>query len=164
MTPFFVKGCKLYISLGNKTVKLHQKELAIKTVLEENFDSDIFDHDKQVRGGCSKRRPDFLLLTEWGNIIVEVDENQHNRKTYPCSCEVSRMKEIYFDCGVEHLLFIRYNPDKYKTLDGEKKVHYTKRRKLLCISFLRWVYITVCRNRKDRPVQIKHYIIFYQVY
>ena len=27
------------------------------------------------------------------------------------------MKQIYFDCGVEHLLFVRYNPDSYKTFD-----------------------------------------------
>ena len=88
--------------------------------MERNFDKDIFDHDKVVAGGCSKKRPDFLITTFWGYIILEIDEFQHNRKTYPCECEVNRMKEIYFDCGVKHLLFIRYNPDSYKTIDDQK--------------------------------------------
>ena len=41
------------------------------------------------------------------------------------------MKEIYFDFGVKYVLFIRYNPDKYTTLDDEKMIYYAKRRTLL---------------------------------
>ncbi len=126
----FCKSCKRYNTLG-MTVGLHNKELAITNLLEENFDPEIFKHDKTVLGGCSMKRPDFLIVTEWGNIVLEVDENQHNRKTYPCECEVSRMKEIYFDCGVNHLLFIRYNPDKYITLDNERMFSSSKRREFL---------------------------------
>ena len=112
-------------------MKTHNKELEIKALLEENFDSDIFNHDRTVTGGCSRKRPDFLLTTTWGNIVLEVDEFQHKRKTYPCECEISRMKEIYFDCGVENLLFIRYNPDSYKTTTCEKPMIKRKRQELL---------------------------------
>ena len=41
------------------------------------------------------------------------------------------MKEIYFDCGTKHLLFIRYNPDKYKTIEGQKSETQLQRRELL---------------------------------
>ena len=37
------------------------------------------------------------------------------------------MKELYFAVGVKHLLFIRYNPDTYKTIDGQKPVGKKKR-------------------------------------
>ena len=126
----FCPSCKQFNVLG-QTVKTHAKELEIKVLLEEKFDSDIFDHDKTVTGGCSKKRPDFLLTANWGNIVLEVDEFQHKRKTYPCECEISRMKEIYFDCGVKNLLFIRYNPDTYLTVTGAKPVIKRKRQDLL---------------------------------
>ena len=126
----YCPSCKQFNILG-KTVKTHNKELEIKALLEENFDSDIFNHDRTVTGGCSRKRPDFLLITTWGNIVLEVDEFQHKRKTYPCECEISRMKEIYFDCGVENLLFIRYNPDSYKTTTCEKPMIKRKRQELL---------------------------------
>ena len=114
----FCSGCKRYIQLGNKTVKAHTKELAIKTLLKTNFEKEFVSHDITIESSCSRKRPDFVINTTWGNIIVEVDEFQHLRNNYPCACEISRMKQIYFDCGVEHLLFVRYNPDKYKLLEN----------------------------------------------
>ena len=126
----YCHSCKQFNILG-QTVKTHAKELEIKVLLEEKFDSAIFNHDKTVSGGCSRKRPDFLLTAKWGNIVLEVDEFQHKRKTYPCTCEISRMKEIYFDCGVENLLFIRYNPDNYKTVTYEKPIIKKKRQELL---------------------------------
>ena len=113
----FCSGCKRYIELGNKTIKRHEKELTTKTLLKTNFKNEFVSHDMTIDSACSKRRPDFVLNAAWGNIIVEVDEFQHIRNNYSCACEISRMKQIYFDCGVEHLLFIRYNPDKYKLLE-----------------------------------------------
>lgn len=105
--------------------------MAIENLLKENFDSDIFNHDRVVIGGCSKRRPDFLITTTWGIIILEVDEFQHKRKNYPCECELSRMKELYFACGVNHLLFIRYNPDTFITVSGQPPDRKNKREELL---------------------------------
>ena len=130
----FCGHCKQYIDNG-KTVKRQRKEDEIKELLlETNFIN--FRHDKKVEYGCTKRRPDFEITTSWGDIILEVDENQHNRKTYPCECEIVRMKQIYFDCGVEHLLFIRYNPDTYVSLDCISKPEKMKQRHELLTKFL----------------------------
>jgi hypothetical protein len=111
-------GCNNYIKDG-KTVKRKHKELEIKALLDTNEIK--YTHDLIVKDGCSKKRPDFVIATGWGTIILEVDENQHNRKTYTCECELTRMKQIYFDCGVQNLLFIRYNPDKYEPISGVEK-------------------------------------------
>jgi hypothetical protein len=124
-------GCKLY--QGTKvTKKTHAKELEIKTLLEDNKIE--FVHDKIAESKCSRRRPDFQIPTKWGMIILEVDEFQHIRTSYTPECEITRMKQIYMDCGVEHLLFIRYNPDSYKSTST--KFRAPKRKEYL-IKFLR---------------------------
>ena len=112
-TQKYCSGCKQYIKRGNVTVKRQRKELRIKHLLSK---SNIeFIHDKIADNKCTRRRPDFVIHTYFGILILEVDEHQHNRKNYPCECELSRMKEIYMSVGVERLLFVRYNPDKYKS-------------------------------------------------
>lgn len=63
---------------------------------------------------------DFTRFKIAGNLIVEIDEFQHKRKNYPCECEITRMQQIYYDLGSEYLLFIRYNPDSYKTMQGKQ--------------------------------------------
>ena len=123
----FCSGCKKYIELET-TVKGHQKELRVGVLLNENEIKYI--NDKPADSSCSKRRPDYRIPTKWGECILEVDENQHCNKTYSCECELTRMKQIYYDCGVEHLLFIRYNPDSYKTLSG-KRMELNKREEFL---------------------------------
>ena len=108
----FCSGCKQYQRTG-KTVKLHEKELAIKYLLDELKIPYI--HDRPIDNKCSKKRPDFFIQTEWGAIILEIDEHRHIRQTYNCDCEITRMRQIYMDVGTERVLFIRYNPDKYKS-------------------------------------------------
>jgi hypothetical protein len=149
----YCKGCKIYISLGNKTVKRHEKELTIKAVLEEaKID---FTHDLIVKDGCSRKRPDFVILTTWGTIILEIDEHQHNRKTYPCVCEITRMKQLYYDCGVANLLFIRYNPDAYKPLTSIKEEPSRFREDFL---------IRYIKNRMDKIDDFKHLGVVYLFY
>ena len=41
------------------------------------------------------------------------------------------MKQLYFDVGVQNLLFVRYNPDNYKCVEGQKKYTDTARREYL---------------------------------
>ena len=129
----YCKSCKKYIELGNKTVKRHEKELEIKFILEQNEIK--FNHDKIVLDGCSKKRPDFIIPTSWGNIVLEVDEYQHNRKTYSCECEINRMKKIYQDIGEQNLLFIRYNPDRYLMTDNNKNIP-KKERQIILIKYI----------------------------
>jgi hypothetical protein len=109
--------CKKTIDSG-LTVKTKRKELSVKNFLESNS-FPIEAYDKRVTGGCSKKRPDILVQTEWGNIILEIDENQHKSKTYNCYCEIVRMKQLYFDVGTERLLIVRYNPDNYRPSYGK---------------------------------------------
>ena len=106
----------------------HKKrdEIIIKEMLTE-YGYNII-HDKIIVGGCSKKRPDFIISNKTGiPIIIEVDENQHLRSGYSCECEITRMKQIYFDYGAPFMIFIRYNPDKYKPLDGTSMLSATKR-------------------------------------
>jgi hypothetical protein len=128
----YCKSCKTYITLG-KTVKHHAKENTVKNLLQEHEIK--YTHDLIVKDGCSRKRPDFIINPTWGTIILEVDEFQHNRKTYTCECEIQRMKMLYFDVGVENLLFIRYNPDEYTALDNVN-LDDTKRKKYL-LQYLR---------------------------
>jgi hypothetical protein len=127
----YCKSCKTYIALGNQTVKSKRKEEAVRILLEKEFSEMDIVHDRPISKGCSQRRPDFTLQAKWGTVVIEVDEFQHRRKNYPCACEVSRMREIYFDAGLEHMMFIRYNPDSYQTLNGEKCVSLAKRQEYL---------------------------------
>jgi hypothetical protein len=141
----YCKYCKKFNELG-KAVKSNKKELIIKSILEDNFSRDVFIHDRIVTGGCSKRRPDFLIMTEWGHIIIEVDEFQHKRVNYPQSCEINRMKEIYFDIGGSKLLFLRYNPDNYKCFNGCKPFSQSKRKYILIKTINEYINSTILQN------------------
>ena len=130
----YCSGCKLYVELENTTVKQKEKELTIKSLLDK---AEIkYIHDKRVVDGCSKRRPDFQINVPFGTIIIEVDEFQHRRITYSSECEITRMKQIYYDHGLPYMLFIRYNPDSYKgSSRGKNKITDSKRQEYL-IKFL----------------------------
>ena len=119
--------CKIVQQVG-KTNKRIRKEEIIKKLLDDNNIEYI--NNRQVSGGCSKRRPDFIINTKLGHhIILEVDEHQHRGKHYESKCEIQRMIQLYFDLGVKYLLFIRYNPDVYKAVGSVYNI--TRRHKLL---------------------------------
>ena len=126
----FCSGCKQYVVSEHVSLKLKNKEIAIKTLLDKQKIKYIYD--KRVENGCSLKRPDFRFEISFGNIILEIDEFQHNRATYSCECEIIRMKQIYYDCGMPYLLFIRYNPDSYKGV----KITDSKRQQYL-VKYLR---------------------------
>ena len=81
--------------------------------LIEEF-GDIFEYDKQIKCGCSKRRPDWFIDCYKYSIIIELDEDQHKYT----SCDEKRMMELFQDLGNRKLVLIRINPDKYKE-DGK---------------------------------------------
>ena len=87
----YCSGCKRYLELGT-TVRTHEKELHFKKLLDELEIKYI--NDKEVKGGISRKRPDYQIPTSWGTIIVEVDEFQHKKKDYSCECEITRMKQL----------------------------------------------------------------------
>jgi hypothetical protein len=131
----YCSSCKTYLDLG-QTVRSHEKELRLKTILD---DMEVkYIHDTIVTGGCSRKRPDYQIPTQWGTIILEVDEEQHKRKNYSCECETTRMRQIFYDIGTEYTVFIRYNPDRYKPTQGKqwalpKREEYLKKYIQECI-------------------------------
>jgi hypothetical protein len=90
------------------------KEKIVTDYIVENFKDEEFIFDKQVSGGCSKRRPDCFIDKITHIVIVECDEFQHANT----SCENKRIAELYNDVATK-IVFIRFNPDKYKNSNGD---------------------------------------------
>jgi hypothetical protein len=69
---------------------------------------------------------DFTILTTWGAVLLDVDEEQH--KHYDPSCDVRRDFDLAASValGSDHkLVVVRYNPDAFKV--GEATCRITKR-------------------------------------
>lgn len=85
-----------------------------------------FVHDRPVSSIGSKYRPDFVIKSKFGYIIVEVDEYQHKR--YTQEEEINRTLEIYCDFksinSDAQVLFMRFNPDGYKGIKFNLKERY----------------------------------------
>ena len=97
------------------------KERTVVEFVLKEFPQYPWINDKQIQGGCSKRRPDLLMDFGYQLIIIEIDENQHTRNTYgDCSCENKRMMLLWEDGGKRPIVFIRFNPDDY--LDKGKNI------------------------------------------
>ena len=94
------------------------KEFAVVEFVKLWFPNFTWLADKQIKDGCSSKRPDLLLDLGYQIIIVEVDENQHNK--YDCSCENKRLMEISQDLGHRPIIFIRFNPDDYVNINNER--------------------------------------------
>ena len=103
-------GCYCFTFPDKTIVRNHKtKENQIMADLKKIYPNIILD--TTVSGGCSKRRPDGLIQLNDYNIIIEIDENQHNSAGY--SCENKRVMEIFQDLGNSPLTVIRFNPDKF---------------------------------------------------
>lgn len=105
----------------------HQKELEVKAILIKEGIV-LEQHDKRIKDGCSKYRPDFLIDCGTFKLIVECDEDQH--RNHPKECERARMLQIFQDVGIP-VQFIRYNPDSYKNAVGKSVPESNNRVKVL---------------------------------
>jgi len=94
------------------------KEYSVVEFIKISFPSFSWFLDKQIKDGCSLKRPDLLLDLGYQIIIVEVDENQHDK--YDCSCENKRLMELSQDLGHRPIIFIRFNPDDYIDKNSKK--------------------------------------------
>ena len=101
---------------AHRNYKTKEKEVA--SAVTQRFSYATWYLDKRIQDGCSARRPDMLLDLGSHVIMVEVDEDRHN--SYDCSCENKRLMLLAQDLGHRPMVVIRFNPDKYKTLDGKK--------------------------------------------
>ena len=88
------------------------KEYSVVEYVKNQFPNLDWISDKQIIGGCSKRRPDLLLDLGYQIVIIEIDENQHTG--YDCSCDNKRIMELSQDLGHRPIVFIRFNPDDYE--------------------------------------------------
>ena len=80
----------------------------------------IFDRELMVNfcgeGNRKFARIDFVVYRDWGTILLEVDEHQHDH--YPIGCDAARMLDVFAEqmklgrAGKIH--FIRFNPDEFK--------------------------------------------------
>ena len=93
------------------------KEISVLKFIKTIYtDIDIIS-DKPIQGGYSKKRPDIFIDLGEQVIIIEVDENKH--KSYDCTGENKRLMELSQDVKQKPIVFIRFNPDNYKTINGK---------------------------------------------
>jgi hypothetical protein len=79
--------------------------------LKERYPNMVLD--QIVSGGCSRRRPDGLIDCLTHSVIIEIDEDQHSG--YDQICDNRRIMELFQDLGNRPVVFIRINPDSYKS-------------------------------------------------
>ncbi len=121
-----------------------RKEYRIKDLLDAHQLKYI--HDKICNGTkCGKERCDFVFEFDGIIVILEVDENQH--KSYPKECEKIRMFNITQSFGGIPVFWIRYNPDDFKTLNEKRKSTITQNAKEQhLIDWLKWSFQREMRN------------------
>ena len=118
------------------------KEAKIQQLLLDNGIKHVHEHTIQYK--CvndmdnAYARVDFVIESHdykgtFGLIFLEVDEDQH--KSYPISCEVSRMSKIIESLKIEGnnipIKFIRYNPDNYAIDNVQQEISENYRYEIL---------------------------------
>jgi len=105
-----------------REVKLYFDQHDIKYVL---YDARIEENQ------CGLERPDFVFESKAGShmIVVEIDEFQHKSRAEICEC--TRMINISQEYGLP-TIYIRYNPDEYKTDRRKHSPSFKKRMDELC--------------------------------
>jgi hypothetical protein len=117
-------------------IRRHAKENRVKDVLTASGIK--FVHDKMLEGpSCGRERPDFQIDCETHFVYVEVDEHQHN--SYACECEQTRMINLV-EARAMPVRFIRYNPDVYEPMKGQRKVKLEQREKKL-VEYVKYAMI-----------------------
>ena len=93
-----------------KSFKL-AKQKEIKTLLD-NKGYKYKLYDRIIDSQCTLQRPDFMFECAGYCVVLECDENAHSN--YGSKCERNRMINISQALGIK-TIFIRYNPDKFKS-------------------------------------------------
>jgi hypothetical protein len=144
--------------------QIKHKEEAIGRLLKSEIHHIQYSSDKTIDTDCTKRRPDFVYHFGAHVLIVEVDERQHNG--YLCTAygdgkegkmkgEAIRMYQIGQCFDGLPVLFLRYNPDTYKS---PHKVNQKERHQTL----VRWV--KYCMEYKEWMSGFKVKYLFYDGY
>lgn len=96
----------MHCGIYRERILHHFKEHMVKYFFQSN--NILFIHKKPISASGSKYRPDFLIKSNFGYIIVEVDEHQHKTEQYTMEKETFRMCMIYKDIQI-------INPQKLKS-------------------------------------------------
>lgn len=94
-----------------------KEKIFVDSVLD-NFSNYDFIHDREISGGCSRKRPDLFLDLLSHVIIIEVDEFGHS--TYDSILEKKRIIQIHNDIANRPMIVIRINTDSY-VKDGKRQ-------------------------------------------
>ena len=101
-------------------IRSKTKEIAVRDFINTNFDG--WQHDKPLfTGHCKctiRRRIDHRVLIGNTLLVVETDENQH--KSYDTMDEEIRYHDLCMAYSGKWI-YIRFNPDKYKSKNGKNK-------------------------------------------
>jgi hypothetical protein len=101
-------------------IRSKTKEIAVRDFINANFDG--WQHDKCLyTDNCDctiRRRIDHRVLIGNTLLVVETDENQH--KSYDKMDEEIRYDDLYMAYPGKWI-YIRFNPDKYKSKNGKNK-------------------------------------------
>ena len=123
------KKCNLYLLLNENNicsycsgVSLKKHELDMKCFLDNN-DTPYSKYNKKIDGVYV---PDFLFIRDLFLIILEIDEEQHKKYIN----ELKRMISISKSQELP-ILFIRYNPDKYKCIKNQNMLNSDQRKNIL---------------------------------
>jgi len=115
-------------------IRQHAKENRVRDVLEANGLGDHV-HDRILEGqACGRERPDFQFDCGTHFVYCEVDEHQH--RSYACECEQGRMINLVHVRGMP-VRWIRYNPDVYEPMEGQRPVKLEQREKKL-VEYIKW--------------------------
>jgi hypothetical protein len=104
-SPYICSGCQCILNGEDKKQRV---EIFICDYLSNNGINLI--NDKPISKVYGSYRPDALINCDTHYIIVEIDENQHER--YNEFCEISRMLNIQQYLSIP-CIFIRFNPHQY---------------------------------------------------
>jgi hypothetical protein len=104
--------CHFYLNPNDPRIRNYKtKEHTFMVPLKERYPNMVLD--QIVSGGCSRRRPDGLIDCLTHSVIIEIDEDQHSG--YDQICDNRRIMELFQDLGNRPVVFIRINPDSYKS-------------------------------------------------
>ena len=134
-------------------IRVKAKELRVKNLLEA--EGIPFVHDKMLEGPvCGRERPDFQIDCGSHFVYIEVDEHQH--QSYACECEQTRMINLAQVRSIP-VVFIRYNPDIYDPVKGQKMIRLEQREKKL----VEWVHYTIAHQPQEMNALVTALYLFY---
>jgi len=111
--------------------KADRAEEKVKKYLQKNLEGVDPIYNKSI--GKLKYKTDIRYEFEHGQIIIEIDEDQH--KDYDILDEKTRMKAIQKELDVP-CIFFRFNPDGYTLETNKKQVSFEKRLSMLLDAIL----------------------------